>query len=108
MSNKESNMISSICSMCGYYIKYLNKNTTYCDKKHSECVLSLHTKIWDILSDPESFNDHKPRLKICKNCRYAVNLYNNQNSQCYHPSSNRFTTLKYNSCNLWESEENVK
>lgn len=32
MSDKEPNMMSSICSMCSYYIKYLDKNTTYCDK----------------------------------------------------------------------------
>lgn len=38
MSDKETNMIFSICSTCSYYIKYLDKNTTLLIKRWNNIV----------------------------------------------------------------------
>lgn len=52
MSDKEPNMMPSICSMCIYYIKYLDKDAIYCDKKaNSNCFLSLAEKICALVKE---------------------------------------------------------
>ena len=49
---KESNMIPSICLMCIYYIKYLDKDVIYCDKKaDSNYFLSLAEKICALVKE---------------------------------------------------------
>lgn len=59
---KESNMMPSVCSMCGYYIKYLDKGAIYCDKKaNSNCFLSLAEKICALVKEGciEKENNHE-------------------------------------------------
>lgn len=52
MSNKKPNMIPSICSMCIYYFKYLDRDAIYCDKKtDGDCVLSLAEKICALVKE---------------------------------------------------------
>lgn len=45
-------MIPSICLMCIYYIKYLDKDVIYCDKKaDSNYFLSLAEKICALVKE---------------------------------------------------------
>ena len=55
----ESNMVLSICSMCRYYIKELDKDTIYCDKKSSKCVLSLCEYICEIYKKGQAKRGYK-------------------------------------------------
>ena len=72
------------------------------DKATREVVTTFSDDKYEMLIESESCTEHNTMSKICKNCRYAVELYDEQHVQCYNKFSPFFTNLLSNSCVLWE------
>lgn len=120
MSNKKPNMISSICSMCIYYVKYLDKDAIYCDKKaDSNCFLSLAEKICTLVKEgytekertimrenKEKTTEVNMNPKSCDNCGYSF-IKANDSVQCYNPYTDFFSKLSHSPCDFWNKNKGL-